>query len=574
MLGTLLLRSLTSMTAALYSAALRNPAQLPKLRQHESWLTHSLPTLTDGELDQLYEACAAATSLGHKFTQTEALALAGEAVTRFGRGRASGCFTLCKASELSTSFQQASVSLSAMLQAAALEQLSASFLLTKSLRDAHFCLLAFLKAAPTSTLYPTKAGLELVPLAESVVLKALHTAKAEDTQWLSGILRTLIAFNRSSESLLRAIEQVVFSSLPSLPPSFLLSLLSAYPTRHSPDYRYLHNSVFRPYTNEILRREASLSPSDLGLMCLRLETCRGHGLYCSAELLELLHNLVCNDHWLERNKPEAGELALQRIVHYIGQVGTIGHRETFDRVAGWLEDRRKGRIDPLTHCRLADTFARAQYTHPSFWQHFQECLPSYLPASLLATSLYSALLHLRYLQPTLYSSLTAHHSVQQALPCLATSWKRSASLRQSSLHSRTLLYLTQRNIPFQAEHWDDFHIDIALPHKVALELCGISHYVVPAMVLDGRTQARKLVLERKGWKVLIPPFYLKGADFTKALDTYFQEVLYSFVFRARCKATCTAGMLIASSRSGLSSSSSRKATTRPMSTRPVPVPWN
>lgn len=525
MLGTFLLRSLTSMTVALYSAALRDPAQLPKLRQHESWLTHSLPVLTDGELDQLYEACTAATRLGHNFTQTEAAALAGEAVSRFSRGKASGCFTLCKASELSSAFLQASVSLSALLQSVAQEHLSTSFLLSKSLRDAHFCLLAFLKAAPSTTLYPTKAGLELVPLAESVLIKALHTAKPDDMKWLSGILKTLITFNRSSESLLRAIEQVVFSSLSTLSTSFLLSLLSAYPSRRSPDYRYLHSSVFHPYTSEILRRGASLSPFDLGLMCLRLETCRGHGLYCSTELLELLHKLACNDYWLERNKPEVSELALQRMVYYIGQVGAVGHRETFDRVVAWLEERRKGHIDPLTHCRLADTFARAQYTSSSFWQHFQECLPSYLSENVLATSLYSALLHLRYLQPAVYSSLTAHPSVQQALPVLAAGWQRCTSLRQSSLHTRALLYLTQRHIPFQSEHWDDFYIDIALPQKVALELCGISHYVVPAMVLDGRTQARKLILERKGWKVLIPPFYLKGEDFNKALDTYFQEIL-------------------------------------------------
>ena len=515
------------MTVSLYTVALRHPAQLAQLHQHTTWLKQTLPLMTDGELGQLYEALRTAIEQGHSFSHEEASALAGEAVSRFVSGKASGCFTLYKASNLTNAFQQASVSFSGILQSAAQKHLTPSFLLSKSLRDAHFCLLAFLKAAPATTIYPTKAGLELIPLVESVVLKALHTAKPENIQWLSGILRTLIAFNRSSEGLLRALEQVVFSSLPSLPPNFLLTLLAAYPNRHSGDYRYIHNSIFHPYTSEILRRGASLSPADLGLVCWRLETCRGHGLYCKPELLDLLHKLVCNDHWLERSKPEQVELSLQRIVEYIGQIGTIGQRDMFDRVVSWLDRRRqKAHFDPLTHCRFAETFAKAQYAESVFWDHFKESAPSYLPQNNLALPLYSTLLHLRYLQPNLYTSVTALHSVQQALPTLASHWQRNPPLRQSSLHRRTALYLTQRNIPFQTEYWDDFHIDIALlPQKVAVELCGISHYVVPAMVLDGRTQARKLILERKGWKVLIPPFYLKGEDFHTALDTYFQQVL-------------------------------------------------
>ena len=512
---TTLYRLFASITQQQYCSALR--ALAPDLQQHDAWLRTSLPVLSPGQLSALYTSFHSATQRGLALSAVQAQALAAEAVTRLRSGKASSCFTLYQASLLSPSFQQASVNLSRMLQLATKQHISAAYLNSKSLRDLHFLLLAYSKSTLTPAIYETKEGANLLSVIETVVLPALRTASSEDIQWLSGILRTLIGFNGSTEVFLRALETVIFEHLDALPASGFRDLLSAYPARVTSDYRYIQAAVLQPYITEVVRRAESLTPAELGSICLNIERCRGFGLYCTAEVLDTVEKLLGNEYWLERNSAEEVELALQRIVHYIGQVSSSNPNTAFTRVTEWLLSHRAQQINPLTHCRLAQSFAQNHFQSTVFWSDFTARLPNYIPQPHLQQCLHNMLVHVKYLQPDLYPAVPG-------LPTLPV--KSRFALRQSSLHHRTMLYLSQRKIPFRSEFVDDFHIDIALvERKIAIELCGISHYVVPAMLLDTRTLVRKLILEKKGWTVLIPPFHLKGADFHRALDDYFRQIL-------------------------------------------------
>ena len=74
-------------------------------------------------------------------------------------------------------------------------------------------------------------------------------------------------------------------------------------------------------------------------------------------------------------------------------------------------------------------------------------------------------------------------------------------------------YLTRTGQEFVKGHFDDFYIDFAFPgKKVAVDVCAEQHFVLPALSLSGNKQAKKAILEDKGWRYEVLPLLNRPTD--------------------------------------------------------------
>ena len=81
-------------------------------------------------------------------------------------------------------------------------------------------------------------------------------------------------------------------------------------------------------------------------------------------------------------------------------------------------------------------------------------------------------------------------------------------MTKSHLHKITEEFLTEKGVAFESEHFDMYFIDIACPEqKVAIEIAGPNHYVLPAKTLNGSSLLKNRNLKALGWNTCVIPFY-------------------------------------------------------------------
>jgi very-short-patch-repair endonuclease len=65
-------------------------------------------------------------------------------------------------------------------------------------------------------------------------------------------------------------------------------------------------------------------------------------------------------------------------------------------------------------------------------------------------------------------------------------------------------------------------VDFAIPDKkIIVEVHGPSHYIAPSKELNMTSEAKKRLLEKKGWRVVIVPFFVNQSS----SDPKFEELM-------------------------------------------------
>lgn len=77
-------------------------------------------------------------------------------------------------------------------------------------------------------------------------------------------------------------------------------------------------------------------------------------------------------------------------------------------------------------------------------------------------------------------------------------------------------------VRFNSTHYiiDDFFIDFVVPDKeIAIEINGPQHYIIPTKELTMTSEAKNRVLRKKGWKVIVVPFFANKTKDDPKLET-------------------------------------------------------
>jgi hypothetical protein len=208
--------------------------------------------------------------------------------------------------------------------------------------------------------------------------------------------------------------------------------------------------------------------------------------------------------------------------------GHFGQGELYDKIIDLVLIRRSV-LTSSQLVRLAAGFAKGQHFNERFWKVFVEEIQTIVKEKELHLYLYAVLLTLKFAAPGLHQACFRCTELATAYPGITVKWKNErfqdiSTSSQSWLHKRLETYFQQRGLAYESEHFDEYYIDLALvKQKVALEICGPYHYVLPGLTLSGKTQAKKYVLEQLGWRVAIVPFFYQGEEqFDRKMDGLLQ----------------------------------------------------
>lgn len=445
-----------------------------------------------------------------------------EAFSRLQTARFRNWTMLFHLSRLSGRYEELGISLVPAFQALAKEHLSKDLLRSLSLTQAQQVLSTHLQllypAKIKNTFFPITSGQDIFDVVSEILIPAIPSATDVFIPEWYNILRVYILGDKGSEDFRRSLESLVFQRLAALPLHTLVDLPFIYKDRMSFDYNYIMSKITEPYVQEVVRRFSLLDARQVGLICYRLWWSLGkYGVYYSAELTDKLVQRANDKTWLAHTAPRDQVYFASNVLIYLCNVGLPLGPAFTDRLLDLLLENRKY-LDAKQVAQLSHAVARLHYAREDFWSLVTAHIPTILQDEKQSGYLYSSLLQLRFAQPSLHSRLMSVPDMQTCYPSISAGWKqqraKDLTLSKESFQTKQVeAFLTARNIKYQAEYFDEYYIDVAIPElKLALEVCGTMHYIMPMKVLNGKTLAKKYVLEQLGWQVIIIPFFHQGGE--------------------------------------------------------------
>ena len=523
------LRALTKTPAEYLALASLPQAQSP---DQLSWLSTNLPYFSTAQFIALLRSHSP-----HTLSPALAPLLQFETFSRLQAAKFRNWTLLFHLSRLSERYEELGISLVPAFQALTKEHLSKQFLKSMSLTQAQQILSAHLHLLYPAKIkdlsFPTPSGQDLFDLASEVLAPAMSSASdASLPEWYN-ILRVYILGDKGSEDFRRGLESLVFERLAALPLHTLVDLPFLYKDRMCFDYHYIMTKVTGPYVQEVVRRFHLLDARQVGLVSYRLWWSLGkYGVYYSAEFTDKLVQRVSDQAWLALTAPRNQVYFASNVLIYLCNVGLPFGPVLLDRLLDLLLQHRTY-LDAKQVAQLCHAVARLHCVREDFWALVTSHIPAIVQDERHSGYLYSALLQLRFAQPALHSRLMALPEMQASFPTLTTVWKqqrtKDLTLAKESFQTKQVeAFLSARQVKYQMEYFDEYYIDVAVPElKLALEICGTMHYIMPMKVLNGKTQAKKYVLEQLGWQVVIIPFFHQGVEgrFEQVLDDTLGPIL-------------------------------------------------
>ena len=485
---------------------------------HESWLSNNLHSFTTPEFLSLLRSQAI-----RSLTPSLAPLLQSEAFYRVESTQFRNWAALFHLSKHNPNFEQLGMSLVPAFQMLSREKITKALLGKLSLTQVQLMLNAYVQLLyhsdkPKDLLFPTASGEDVFDLAAEVLSSALRVVEPADIpQWYS-ILRVYVLCDKGSEDFRRSLEQLVFSHLDQLPLHTIVDLPFIYRDRVTFDYHYIMTTVTGPYVQEVTRRLADFEARQIGLICYRLWWSLGkYGVYYSAEFVAQLADKIHDSVWISEFLPKDQVYLAHNFLVYLCNVGLPLSASLQDSLLGLIL-KHKAQLSSREVAQIAHVVARLHCDREDFWELVASHISAIVRDPGLNGYMYSTLLQLRFALPELHSTLQALPDVSAQFSSMQEHWKqqRTQDLTLSKeSHQKTQVesFLKSRKITYELEYFDEFYIDVAVPAlKLALEICGTMHYVMPMKVLNGKTLAKKYVLERLGWQVVIIPFFHQGVE--------------------------------------------------------------
>lgn len=318
-------------------------------------------------------------------------------------------------------------------------------------------------------------------------------------------LRPFIILDRGDENFLIRMEEIVFSQLSSLPFPTFNSLFVVYHKRIKFDYQYMINFIWCNLIKDIVRRDRSIPIEHFPGILVRLFVgSKDYGFYCDKETLDFLIAKIY-DPWVNNTTPQfkckyyTTLLALLTHAAYGLDIRTFEHIDSL-----YTQYMRYDDIEGTANYALHAI--RKQLVDSNFWDLYVERLGDILKDDFDHTKHYMTLTGIKLLNPELYVRLEEEYDIEKERLRLQEMYKQhhqSGIFKQAFFQNRIEDIFQQKGLSFEAEHFDELFIDVAIPdQKLAFELNGPLHYVLPGSYLNGKSEFRALLLRKLGWRVI------------------------------------------------------------------------
>lgn len=318
-------------------------------------------------------------------------------------------------------------------------------------------------------------------------------------------LRPFVVLDRGNEELLNKLEAVVFSDLKHLSFQTFNSLFYVYHKRIKFDHSYMINYIWGNLTKEVVRRNYSIPVEYFsGILVRLLAGSKDYGIYCDKETSKFLVDKIY-DPWIQNASPKLKCKYYTTLLAYLTHAAYDLELTYFKDIDNYYTQyMRSDDSEGITNYALHAI--RRQLLDSSFWDLFVERWGEIRKDETEILKFYILLTSLKLTSPEVYGRLEEEYNVEEDRIRYAEEYKKNhtqSNFKSAYFQNKVEEILKQNNIEFETEYFDEFYIDIALPQqKLAFELNGPLHYVLPSSNLNGKSEFRCILLRKLGWRVV------------------------------------------------------------------------
>ena len=371
---------------------------------------------------------------------------------------------------------------------------------------------------------PLLDGTEFFDVWGKIILERIDS-NAMDLDEITTSLRPFVILDKGDEDFLLKLEQNVFPQLSNLPSPTLNSLLVVYHKRVKFDHTYMVNYILGAITQEIVRRNHDIPVEYFPSILVRLWVCsKDYGMYCNKETRDfLIHKIY--DPWVNKTTPQFKCKYYMTLLGFLGQAAYELDMRTFKDIDdSYTKYMRYDDIEGTANYALHAI--RKQLLDSKFWDLYFERWGEIKENDFHFTKNYMTLTGIKLLNPELYARLEDEYEVEKDRLRLQAMYRKhhgSGLFKEAFFQNRIEDILSSKGVNYKSEYFDELFIDIALPEqKLAFELNGPLHYVLPGSYLNGKSEFRALLLRKLGWRVVHVTFRSVKLD-------KFDEQLYSIL---------------------------------------------
>jgi hypothetical protein len=405
-------------------------------------------------------------------------------------------------------------------------KLSSKVLSQKPAEELHLLLngLLALFQADKQTQVLIEDGVEVFEAVAQVVIKQLaaNEVTVEDAY---SLLRVYINMDRGTEDFLRVLEAKVIGELSQLAEDKFTNLIYLYKNRIVFDVVYIHNSILKPFHDELIRRiNAGMSPEKMHRCIHNFSTCPiRYGVYCEPTLVSAIKAKVSDAAFLEQMDREHLGYFLSTIMTFLSNISYFSDSELMLLMADKAASSAIGDLHLLS---FTASFVKHCLYHQGFWDLFIRRFPEILRNVHELNYVFTIMLAMKELHEQMpngadvYKQLLACPEYQDSQDRITAAWRTSRDQdlllsKSGFMHSNIAIKLQEAGIHCVSEYYDNYYIDLAIPdRKLAIEFCGPSHFLMPANQMTGKTYHKHMILEKQGWKVIVLSFHERklGSD--------------------------------------------------------------
>jgi hypothetical protein len=330
-----------------------------------------------------------------------------------------------------------------------------------------------------------------------------------DIDEITTSLRPFVILDKGEEDFLTKLEEIVFPQLTSLPFSTFNSLFVVYHKRIKFDHQYMINYILGAMTKDVVRRNQSIPIEYFPGILVRLGVCsRDYGIYCDKETLDFLTDKIY-DPWVNKTTPQFKCKYYTTLLAFLTQAAYELDIRTFKDIDNlYTQYMRYDDIEGTAN--YAMHAIRKQLLDSKFWDVYAERWGEIRQNDFNFTKNYMTLTGIKLLNPELYARLEEEYEIEKDRLRLQEMYGKhhtSGVFKQAFFQNKIEDIFSSKGIHYESEYFDELFIDIALPEqKLAFELNGPLHYVLPGSYLNGKTEFRALLLRKLGWRVVHVPF--------------------------------------------------------------------
>lgn len=324
------------------------------------------------------------------------------------------------------------------------------------------------------------------------------------------VLKCLVINDRGDEDLIRQLEKRVFDNLKEFSDKELADIPYFYHKRVLFPYNYLIENIYKKTYEEFTNRFESVNPLSKSLFLINYwKNSTFHGMYCDNQLTKKIKKELFAGKYESVGILKTRQHAYSTCLSYMAHARQLD----LDTIDYYVEKskKNKNRFGQNFFLRSAIYLSRYPGVNPEFWQIFKDKFKASAGFADYA-SLYCIWLNCKLRDPVA-SEIVKDVFTPSFVEKINKEWRihRNNDIKSgesSHVHREIVVILQKLKVDFVTEHYDEYFIDLAIPDiKVGIEIVGPGHYLFPQFILNGKSENKKITLEKLGWKMYYYSFF-------------------------------------------------------------------